>query len=164
MYWLNLFSFPPEAVSSPPAQKPSAGTTDAEEASRILAEKRRLAREQREREEEERRLQEEQARYTACAVYDPGCVCVSRWIIINVCNGLRITFSPLQVSKGRDGSQKGRGASKERGGGSAAGRGKEKEGGRGGEKGRGRESSERKRRGRETPKTGQRKKACDFFI
>ncbi|XP_047429599.1 ensconsin isoform X8 [Mugil cephalus] len=49
-------------VSSPPAHKPSAGTTDPEEASRILAEKRRLAREQREREEEERRQQEEQAR------------------------------------------------------------------------------------------------------
>uniref|UniRef100_A0A1A7Z4J1 Microtubule-associated protein 7 n=2 Tax=Iconisemion striatum TaxID=60296 RepID=A0A1A7Z4J1_9TELE len=44
------------------AAKPSAGTTDPEEASRILAEKRRLAREQKEREEEERRQQEEQAR------------------------------------------------------------------------------------------------------
>ncbi|KAM4633736.1 uncharacterized protein map7b [Polymixia lowei] len=51
-----------ECVSSPPAHKPSAGTTDPEEASRILAEKRRQAREQREREEEERRLQEEQQR------------------------------------------------------------------------------------------------------
>ncbi|KAM7368007.1 hypothetical protein PAMP_014263 [Pampus punctatissimus] len=51
-----------EIVSSPPAHRPSAGTTDPEEASRILAEKRRLAREQREREEEERRQQEEQAR------------------------------------------------------------------------------------------------------
>ncbi|XP_051816845.1 ensconsin isoform X3 [Acanthochromis polyacanthus] len=51
-----------ESVSSPPAHKPSAGTTDPEEASRILAEKRRLAREQREKEEEERRQQEEQAR------------------------------------------------------------------------------------------------------
>ncbi|KAM7395525.1 hypothetical protein PAMA_007004 [Pampus argenteus] len=51
-----------ESVSSPPAHRPSAGTTDPEEASRILAEKRRLAREQREREEEERRQQEEQAR------------------------------------------------------------------------------------------------------
>ncbi|XP_070705451.1 ensconsin isoform X2 [Pempheris klunzingeri] len=51
-----------ESVSSPPAHKPSAGTTDPEEASRILAENRRLAREQREREEEERRQQEEQAR------------------------------------------------------------------------------------------------------
>uniref|UniRef100_A0A3Q3J8I8 Uncharacterized protein n=1 Tax=Monopterus albus TaxID=43700 RepID=A0A3Q3J8I8_MONAL len=51
-----------ESVSSPAAQKPSAGTTDPEEASRILTEKRRLAREQRERDEEERRLQEEQAR------------------------------------------------------------------------------------------------------
>lgn len=50
------------STSSPPAQKPSAGTTDPEEASRILAEKRRLAREQREREEEEKRQQEEQAR------------------------------------------------------------------------------------------------------
>ncbi|XP_047243939.1 ensconsin isoform X9 [Girardinichthys multiradiatus] len=51
-----------ESTSSPQVQKPSAGTTDPEEASRILAEKRRLAREQREREEEERRQQEEQAR------------------------------------------------------------------------------------------------------
>ncbi|XP_067338708.1 ensconsin isoform X3 [Channa argus] len=51
-----------ESVSSPPGQRPSAGTTDPEEASRILTEKRRLAREQREREEEERRLQEEQSR------------------------------------------------------------------------------------------------------
>ncbi|XP_038148615.1 ensconsin isoform X10 [Cyprinodon tularosa] len=51
-----------ESTNSPPAQKLSAGTTDPEEASRILAEKRRLAREQREREEEERRQQEEQAR------------------------------------------------------------------------------------------------------
>lgn len=51
-----------ESVSSHPAHKPSAGTTDREEASRILAENRRLAREQREREEEERRQQEEQAR------------------------------------------------------------------------------------------------------
>ncbi|XP_073348606.1 ensconsin isoform X2 [Pagrus major] len=51
-----------ENISSPPAYKPSAGTTDPEEASRILAENRRLAREQREREEEERKQQEEQAR------------------------------------------------------------------------------------------------------
>ncbi|XP_053193344.1 ensconsin isoform X2 [Scomber japonicus] len=49
-------------VSSPSAHKTSAGTTDAEEATRILAENRRLAREQREREEEERKQQEEQAR------------------------------------------------------------------------------------------------------
>ncbi|XP_077409031.1 ensconsin isoform X4 [Vanacampus margaritifer] len=46
-----------------PTLKPSAGTTDREEASRILAENRRLVREQREREEEERRQQEEQARF-----------------------------------------------------------------------------------------------------
>ncbi|XP_029903735.1 ensconsin isoform X2 [Myripristis murdjan] len=51
-----------ECGISPSAHKPSAGTTDPEEASRMLAEKRRLAREQREREEEERRIQEEQAR------------------------------------------------------------------------------------------------------
>nr|XP_019947347.1 PREDICTED: ensconsin isoform X2 [Paralichthys olivaceus] len=51
-----------ESISSPPAQRLSAGTTNPEEASRILAENRRLAREQREREEEKRRLQEEQAR------------------------------------------------------------------------------------------------------
>lgn len=60
-----------------------------------------------------------------------------------------------QVGKGRDGSAKGRGASKKGGGGSAAGRGEEKEGG-GGEKGRRRETSEREGGGRETPKTGHR--------
>lgn len=42
--------------------KPMAGTTDREEAARLLSEKRRLAREQREREEQERREQEEQER------------------------------------------------------------------------------------------------------
>lgn len=51
-----------ESVSSPPPQRTTAGTTDPEEASRILSEKRRQAREQREREEEERRQLEEQAR------------------------------------------------------------------------------------------------------
>ena len=50
-------------VSSPTAPRPSGGTTDREEASRILAENRRLAREQREREEEQLREQEEQQRY-----------------------------------------------------------------------------------------------------
>ncbi|XP_036447904.1 ensconsin isoform X8 [Colossoma macropomum] len=51
-----------ESVVSPPAIRTSAGTTDPEEASRLLAEKRRQAREQREREEEERRQQEEAER------------------------------------------------------------------------------------------------------
>ncbi|XP_034436651.1 ensconsin isoform X15 [Hippoglossus hippoglossus] len=51
-----------ESITSPPGQRLSAGTTDPEEASRILAENRRLAREQRERDEEQRKLQEEQAR------------------------------------------------------------------------------------------------------
>ncbi|XP_069559922.1 MAP7 domain-containing protein 1a isoform X2 [Brachyistius frenatus] len=45
-----------------PSAKPMAGTNDAEEAGRILAEKRRQAREQREREEQERREQEEKER------------------------------------------------------------------------------------------------------
>ncbi|XP_061846741.1 ensconsin isoform X2 [Colius striatus] len=50
----------PPVLSSPPAPtKTSAGTTDPEEATRLLAEKRRLAREQREREEQERREREE---------------------------------------------------------------------------------------------------------
>uniref|UniRef100_A0AAV2MAA5 SH3 domain-containing protein n=1 Tax=Knipowitschia caucasica TaxID=637954 RepID=A0AAV2MAA5_KNICA len=53
----------PAPASSPtPSAKPMAGTNDAEEAGRILAEKRRQAREQREREEQERRLQEEKER------------------------------------------------------------------------------------------------------
>ncbi|NXW21482.1 MAP7 protein, partial [Circaetus pectoralis] len=48
------------ALSPPPAPtKTSAGTTDPEEATRLLTEKRRLAREQREREEQERREREE---------------------------------------------------------------------------------------------------------
>ncbi|XP_055455262.1 ensconsin isoform X1 [Psammomys obesus] len=51
---------PVPAPSSPVAvPKTSAGTTDPEEATRLLAEKRRLAREQREKEERERREKEE---------------------------------------------------------------------------------------------------------
>lgn len=57
-----FYLVPPESFSSPPAHRPSAGTTDPEEASRILSENRRLAREQREREEKERQLLEEQQR------------------------------------------------------------------------------------------------------
>ncbi|KAK3519409.1 hypothetical protein QTP70_027520 [Hemibagrus guttatus] len=51
-----------ERVASPPAGRVSAGTTDKEEASRLLAEKRRQAREQREKEEEEKRQREEAER------------------------------------------------------------------------------------------------------
>ncbi|XP_039508552.1 ensconsin isoform X4 [Pimephales promelas] len=51
-----------EGSGSSPTVRPSAGTTDPEEASRLLAEKRRQAREQREREEEEKRQQEEAER------------------------------------------------------------------------------------------------------
>ncbi|XP_075051555.1 MAP7 domain-containing protein 1 isoform X2 [Mixophyes fleayi] len=50
----------PAPASSP--IKPMAGTTDKEEAARLLAEKRRQAREQREREEQEKREKEEQQR------------------------------------------------------------------------------------------------------
>ncbi|XP_048183178.1 MAP7 domain-containing protein 1 isoform X6 [Corvus hawaiiensis] len=52
----------PSPVPASPPARPSAGTTDREEAARLLAEKRRQAREQREREERERREQEEQER------------------------------------------------------------------------------------------------------
>ncbi|NXD34552.1 MAP7 protein, partial [Copsychus sechellarum] len=55
-------SLPPAPPALSPASappKPSAGTTDPEEATRLLTEKRRLAREQREREEQERREREE---------------------------------------------------------------------------------------------------------
>ncbi|NWY38371.1 MAP7 protein, partial [Sylvia atricapilla] len=55
----SLPSAPPALSAAPAAPKPSAGTTDPEEATRLLAEKRRLAREQREREEQERREREE---------------------------------------------------------------------------------------------------------
>ncbi|XP_038615091.1 ensconsin isoform X3 [Tachyglossus aculeatus] len=50
---------PAGSTSSPTSIKTSAGTTDAEEATRILAENRRLAREQREREERERKEKED---------------------------------------------------------------------------------------------------------
>ncbi|KAJ7341963.1 hypothetical protein JRQ81_008037 [Phrynocephalus forsythii] len=55
-------SAPPAPLLSPANTKPSAGTTDPEEATRLLSEKRRLAREQREREEQERREREEAER------------------------------------------------------------------------------------------------------
>ncbi|MCJ8741961.1 hypothetical protein PDJAM_G00076820 [Pangasius djambal] len=51
-----------DRVASPPAVRASAGTTDPEEASRLLAEKRRQAREQREKEDEEKRQKEEAER------------------------------------------------------------------------------------------------------
>ncbi|XP_069612968.1 MAP7 domain-containing protein 1 isoform X5 [Ranitomeya imitator] len=47
---------------APSPSKPMAGTTDKEEAARLLAEKRRQAREQREKEEQEKREREEQER------------------------------------------------------------------------------------------------------
>ncbi|NWV70803.1 MAP7 protein, partial [Malurus elegans] len=50
---------PPALSPAPVPPKTSAGTTDPEEATRLLTEKRRLAREQREREEQERREREE---------------------------------------------------------------------------------------------------------
>ncbi|KAM6271732.1 ensconsin isoform 6-T6 [Spheniscus humboldti] len=50
---------PPALSPLPALTKTSAGTTDPEEATRLLTEKRRLAREQREREEQERREREE---------------------------------------------------------------------------------------------------------
>uniref|UniRef100_A0A8C9TEP3 MAP7 domain-containing protein 2-like n=1 Tax=Scleropages formosus TaxID=113540 RepID=A0A8C9TEP3_SCLFO len=54
-----------------PTGKPVAGTTDAEEASRLLAERRRQARQQKEQEERQRREQEEEERCVrVCA-----CVC-----------------------------------------------------------------------------------------
>ncbi|XP_072211756.1 MAP7 domain-containing protein 1 isoform X3 [Excalfactoria chinensis] len=53
---------PAAPVAHSPPSRPSAGTTDREEAARLLAEKRRQAREQREREERERKEQEEQER------------------------------------------------------------------------------------------------------
>ncbi|MEQ2177278.1 hypothetical protein GOODEAATRI_001976 [Goodea atripinnis] len=51
------------SATSTPANKPSAGTNDPEEAARVLAEKRRQAREQREREEQERLEQEQRNRW-----------------------------------------------------------------------------------------------------
>ncbi|XP_006834777.1 PREDICTED: ensconsin [Chrysochloris asiatica] len=52
-------SAPSPSVIASPSTKTSAGTTDAEEATRLLTEKRRLAREQREKEEKERKEREE---------------------------------------------------------------------------------------------------------
>uniref|UniRef100_A0A2I2Z9Q9 Microtubule associated protein 7 n=1 Tax=Gorilla gorilla gorilla TaxID=9595 RepID=A0A2I2Z9Q9_GORGO len=54
-----MVSAPSSTVNASASVKTSAGTTDPEEATRLLAEKRRLAREQREKEERERREQEE---------------------------------------------------------------------------------------------------------
>uniref|UniRef100_A0A7M4E2S3 MAP7 domain containing 1 n=1 Tax=Crocodylus porosus TaxID=8502 RepID=A0A7M4E2S3_CROPO len=55
------FPLPPPAPATPSC-RPTAGTTDREEAARLLSEKRRQAREQREREEQERQEQEERER------------------------------------------------------------------------------------------------------
>ncbi|NXT60923.1 MAP7 protein, partial [Chaetops frenatus] len=55
----SLAPAPPAPSPAPAPPKASAGTTDPEEATRLLTEKRRLAREQREREEQERREREE---------------------------------------------------------------------------------------------------------
>lgn len=66
---------PCATVASPvPSGKPMAGTTDPEEASRILAEKRRQAREQREREEVERREEEEKERFAWFLNYTVGTI------------------------------------------------------------------------------------------
>ncbi|XP_007443482.1 MAP7 domain-containing protein 1 isoform X3 [Python bivittatus] len=56
---------PMPAPPPPTPGKPMAGTTDREEAARLLAEKRRQAREQREREEQERKEREERERHLA---------------------------------------------------------------------------------------------------
>ncbi|XP_070317554.1 ensconsin isoform X5 [Odocoileus virginianus] len=53
---------PPSTLTAGASPKTSAGTTDPEEATRLLAEKRRLAREQREKEEREKREKEERER------------------------------------------------------------------------------------------------------
>ncbi|KAM6428174.1 MAP7 domain-containing protein 1 isoform 3-T3 [Liasis olivaceus] len=56
----------PMPTPPPPTPgKPMAGTTDREEAARLLAEKRRQAREQRERDEQERKEREERERHLA---------------------------------------------------------------------------------------------------
>ncbi|XP_008830354.1 MAP7 domain-containing protein 1 isoform X2 [Nannospalax galili] len=54
-----VLTAPPAAAPPVTPSKPMAGTTDREEATRLLSEKRRQAREQREREEQERKLQAE---------------------------------------------------------------------------------------------------------
>lgn len=61
----NAAATPSRSLSpepGPPLAKPTAGTSDPEEAARVLAEKRRQAREQREREEQERREQEQKSK------------------------------------------------------------------------------------------------------
>ncbi|KAF6110001.1 MAP7 domain containing 1 [Phyllostomus discolor] len=55
----TVLTSPPVPTPTAAPSKPMAGTTDREEATRLLAEKRRQAREQREREEQERKLQAE---------------------------------------------------------------------------------------------------------
>ncbi|XP_051519410.1 MAP7 domain-containing protein 1-like isoform X5 [Myxocyprinus asiaticus] len=61
----KVVSTPSRSLSpepGPPVAKPTAGTSDPEEAARVLAEKRRQAREQREREEQDKREQEQRSR------------------------------------------------------------------------------------------------------
>jgi len=63
---MSLFSYSlsgPSQIGDSSQVRPSTWTTDPEQATRILAEKRRQARLQREREEEERRQKEETERY-----------------------------------------------------------------------------------------------------
>uniref|UniRef100_A0A8K9UYY7 Ensconsin-like n=1 Tax=Oncorhynchus mykiss TaxID=8022 RepID=A0A8K9UYY7_ONCMY len=78
-----------ESVGSSPAHKSTTGTTDPEEATRVLAEKRRQAREQRERGEERRGIQEEAERYNCvfcvCSVY---CVCTVCVYLLSVYPGV----------------------------------------------------------------------------
>lgn len=54
----------PSQIGDGAQVRPSSWTTDPEQATRLLAEKRRQARLQREKEEEERRQKEETERYT----------------------------------------------------------------------------------------------------
>uniref|UniRef100_A0A8B9CUT8 MAP7 domain containing 1 n=1 Tax=Anser brachyrhynchus TaxID=132585 RepID=A0A8B9CUT8_9AVES len=100
---------PSPAVATPPS-RPPAGTTDREEAARLLAEKRRQAREQREREERERREQEERERWVS-PQFSP--------LVPSPRNPLRVP-SP-QAAAGGAGAAGGGGAEPQGGPGAAAG-------------------------------------------
>ena len=115
--------------------RPSAGTTDQEAASRLLAEKRREARLQRERDEQERLQREEAERFLKIHLWDRNTTVTGGGIATTY------TLQHFQAQSWRSGAQEGWGASTTAGRSSASDRGEEEEGGRGAETSRRRESS-----------------------
>uniref|UniRef100_A0A8C4X6Y3 MAP7 domain containing 2 n=1 Tax=Erpetoichthys calabaricus TaxID=27687 RepID=A0A8C4X6Y3_ERPCA len=87
-----------------PTGKTIAGTTDAEEASKLLAERRRQARLQKEREEQEKRQQEEAERHAVFEIvcYLIKCSVLPTYIaqcLLYFSYGLHVTVMSLELSK-----------------------------------------------------------------